>query len=203
MDEVTSPAIVVDEATSPDKQTSVTYPDRIMTDNTTTEETDRSKPFVQILSCGGTIDKVYFDAKSSYEIGEPQIAMIFRNAGVEFEYEIESMMQKDSLDMSDSDRDSIKQRIADSAHRLFLVTHGTDTMPETAEHLLGLSDKTIVLTGSMTPARFTVTDAEFNIGCAVGVLLSQPPGVYIAMNGLVFPAGTVRKNRDAGRFELI
>lgn len=74
-------------------------------------------------------------------------------------------------------------------------------MPETAQALSGMSDKIIVLTGSMTPARFEASDAEFNIGCAVGVLQTHQPGVYIAMNGCVFPAGHVRKNREAGRFE--
>lgn len=156
---------------------------------------------VQIFSCGGTIDKVYFDAKSEYEVGEPRILEIFRRANVSFEYSIESLMRKDSLDMNDEDRALIRSRIAASEHQRFLITHGTDTMPETAQALSGLSDKTIVLTGSMTPARFEASDAEFNIGCAVGALQSRSPGVYIAMNGHVFPAGHVQKNREAGRFE--
>lgn len=158
---------------------------------------------VQIFSCGGTIDKVYFDASSEYEVGEPQIAKIFRDANVSFEFSIESLMRKDSLEMDNDDRRLIRAKIEQSSLRHFLVTHGTDNMPVTAESLVGLSEKVVVLTGSMTPARFSVSDAEFNIGCAVGALLSQPPGVYIAMNGLVFPAGTVRKNREAGRFESL
>jgi L-asparaginase len=158
---------------------------------------------VQIFSCGGTIDKVYFDAKSEFEVGEPQILEIFRRANVSFDYSIESLMRKDSLDMNDEDRALIRSRIAASEYQRFLITHGTDTMPETALVLSGLSKKTIVLTGSMTPARFEASDAEFNIGCAVGALQSRSPGVYIAMNGRVFPAGHVRKNREAGRFERI
>jgi L-asparaginase len=158
---------------------------------------------IQILSCGGTIDKVYFDAKSEFEVGEPRIVEIFRRANVAFEYSIEPLMRKDSLDMKDQDRALIRSRIEASRQRRFLITHGTDTMPETAQILLGLTEKTIVLTGSMTPARFEASDAEFNIGFAVGVLQTHEPGVYIAMNGCVFPAGHVRKNREAARFEWI
>ena len=158
---------------------------------------------VQIFSCGGTIDKVYFDAKSEYEVGEPRIIEIFRRANVSFEYSIDSLMRKDSLEMNDEDRALIRSRIAASEYHRFLITHGTDTMPETAQVLSGLNGKTIVLTGSMTPARFEASDAEFNIGCAVGALQSRSPGVYIAMNGRVFPAGHVRKNREAGCFEWI
>ena len=159
--------------------------------------------YIQIFSCGGTIDKVYFDAKSEYEVGEPRIDEIFRRANVSFEYSIESLMRKDSLDMNDEDRELIRSRIEASEHMRFLITHGTDTMPETAQVLSRLSEKTIVLTGSMTPAGFEASDAEFNIGCAVGVLQMNRPGVYIAMNGCVFPAAQVRKNRQAGRFEWI
>ena len=158
---------------------------------------------IQILSCGGTIDKVYFDAKSEYEVGEPRIVEIFRRANVSFSYSVESLMRKDSLDMTHEDRALIRSRIETSPHQRFLVTHGTDTMPETAQVLSGLNGRTIVLTGSMTPARFEASDAEFNIGCAVGVLQTHRQGVYIAMNGCVFPAGHARKNRDAGRFERI
>lgn len=158
---------------------------------------------IQIFSCGGTIDKVYFDAKSEYEVGESRILEIFRRANVSFEYSIESLMRKDSLDMNDEDRALILSRIAESERQRFLITHGTDTMPQTAQVLSGLSDKTIVLTGSMTPARFEASDAEFNIGCAVGAVQSLSPGVYIAMSGRIFPAGHVRKNRAAGRFEWI
>jgi L-asparaginase len=158
---------------------------------------------VQIFSCGGTIDKIYFDAKSEYEVGEPQIEMIFRDANVGFSYSIESVLRKDSLEMTDDDRQLIRGKVLACQSRHVLITHGTDTMPETARCLQGLADKVIVLTGSMTPARFQRSDAEFNIGCAVGALFSCAAGVYIAMNGCVFPGNRVRKNRLAGRFELM
>ena len=162
-----------------------------------------SKFHVQILSCGGTIDKIYFDAKSEYEVGSPQIDVVFKEAGVTFDYSIESLMRKDSLDMTADDRQLVRDKIEASDSRLFLITHGTDTMPETAKALAGIADKVIVLTGSMTPARFRASDAEFNIGCAVGALFSQSAGVFIAMNGQVFDGLAVRKNRELSRFELI
>lgn len=158
---------------------------------------------IRIFSCGGTIDKVYFDAKSDFEVGEPQIEAVFREANIGFEYQIESLMRKDSLEMTDTDRLRIRERVEAAEENLVLITHGTDTMTHTASQLQGIVGKTIVLTGSMTPARFRASDAEFNIGLAVGALQSLPAGVYIAMNGQVFRAGEVRKNASLRRFESI
>ena len=158
---------------------------------------------IKIFSTGGTIDKVYFDAESAYTVGEPQIVSVFNDAHVTFVYEIESLMRKDSLDLTDEDRALIYDRVAGDTTKHIIVTHGTDTMVKTAEELADIPDKVIVLTGSMVPARFRSTDAIFNIGCAVGAVQSLTPGVYIAMNGRVFPARTVRKNRDRGRFEKV
>ena len=90
----------------------------------------------------------------------------------------------------------------DDAER-YVVTHGTDTMPETAEALAGLDGKTIVLTGALSPARFRTTDAIFNVGMAVAAVQVALPGVYIAMSGQVFESGKVRKNRDENRFEKL
>ncbi|MCB1800221.1 MAG: asparaginase [Gammaproteobacteria bacterium] len=158
---------------------------------------------IQVYSCGGTIDKVYFDARSAYEIGDPCVGAILQQANVQFEYRVESLMRKDSLDMTDGDRQLLCDRIAGCPQRQILVTHGTDSMAESALMLAGLADKTIVLTGAMRPARFADSDAAFNVGCAIGALQSLPPGVYIAMNGRAFSAGKVRKNREAGRFEAL
>jgi L-asparaginase len=154
-----------------------------------------------IFTTGGTIDKVYFDAKSEFEVGEPQIGHILREASVGFEFEVRSLMQKDSLDMTDADRASIRAAVERSDASHVLITHGTDTMAETAATLEGMTGKTIVLTGALSPARFRSTDAVFNIGMAVAAVQAMPPGVYVAMNGLVFRAGHVRKNRDRNRFE--
>lgn len=156
---------------------------------------------ITIFSCGGTIDKVYFDAKSEYAVGEPQIEAVFREAGVAFSYRIESLFRKDSLDMTDADRLVVRECVARDVHDRILITHGTDTMADTAEMLQGISNKTVVLTGSMTPVRFRESDAIFNIGFAVGAVVCLPHGVYLAMHGRIFLAGRVRKNREMNRFE--
>jgi L-asparaginase len=154
-----------------------------------------------IVATGGTIDKIYFDDKSAYQIGAPQIGEILTQLGVAFEFEVIALMRKDSLHMDDADRDLIRRTIAAQPHRHVLVTHGTDTMVETARALAGIAGKTIVLTGALNPARFQGSDAVFNIGCAIGAIQALPDGVYIAMNGRVWDPARVRKNRDANRFE--
>ena len=154
-----------------------------------------------IVATGGTIDKIYFDDKSAYQIGAPQIGEILKQLGVAFEFEVIALMRKDSLHMDDADRDLIRRTIAAQPHRHVLVTHGTDTMVETARALAGIPGKTIVLTGALNPARFQGSDAVFNIGCAVGAIQALPDGVYIAMNGRVWDPARVRKNREANRFE--
>lgn len=154
-----------------------------------------------VFSMGGTIDKVYFDDLSDYTVGEPQVAAILAGANVDIAYEVMEVARKDSLYVTDAEREALRERVVADPRRHVLITHGTDTMTETARVLTGIADKTIVLTGAMSPARFAASDATFNVGCAVGAVQSLPAGVYIAMNGRVFPAGSVRKNRDKGRFE--
>lgn len=156
---------------------------------------------LRIFTTGGTIDKIYFDAKSEYEVGEPQIGEILREMGVTFPFEMTSLMRKDSLDLTDADREIIRKAVADDAATRILITHGTDTMTETAAALQGVTGKTVVLTGSLNPARFRGSDAIFNIGGAVAAAQTLPPGVYIFMSGRVFDARMVRKNRDKNRFE--
>lgn len=156
---------------------------------------------ILILTTGGTIDKVYFDASSDYEVGEPTVPHVFREAGVTLEWRLEPLFRKDSLELTDADRAAIRAACVAAPETHLLITHGTDTMTETAAALADVPGKTIVLTGALAPARFRVTDAVFNLGLALGALQGQPPGVYLAMNGTVFTAGQVRKNRGAGRFE--
>lgn len=157
--------------------------------------------FIRFLTTGGTIDKVYFDDLSQFEIGESQIKHILDDGLIGFDYEIVPLLQKDSLDMTDDDRTQLREYIlGDDADR-YVITHGTDTMPATADVLADLTGKTIVLTGALSPARFKSTDAVFNVGMAVAAAQVAPPGVYIAMNGQVFEAGQVRKNRTENRFE--
>jgi L-asparaginase len=158
---------------------------------------------LHIITTGGTIDKIYFDDMSDYQIGEPQIAQTLRSFHVGFEFQVTALMRKDSLHMTDEDRELIRATVAASEARHFLITHGTDTMPETALALQGIEGKTIVMTGALTPARFRDSDAVFNIGCAIGAAQALPEGTWIVMNGQVFRPGHVRKNRLENRFETI
>ena len=156
-----------------------------------------------VLTTGGTIDKVYFDASSEYEVGEPTVPHVFREAGVTLAWRLQPVMRKDSLELNDEDRAKIRQCCQDAPERRILITHGTDTMCLTATALVGIADKTIVLTGALAPARFKVTDAVFNLGLALGAVQALPAGVFIAINGTVFPADKVWKNRELGRFETL
>lgn len=157
---------------------------------------------IRVLTVGGTIDKVYFDDLSNYDVGEPQVQAVFQEANVAFEFVIESLLRKDSLKMTDEDRALVRKQVIDAPEKLILITHGTDTMTQTAAALSDVGEKTVVMTGSMLPARFRASDAPFNLGCAIGALQSKPPGVYIAMNGRVLEANKVQKNRDKGLFEM-
>jgi L-asparaginase len=156
---------------------------------------------IKFITTGGTIDKVYFDAKNEYEVGPPQVAGLLHEANVTFQFEIESILRKDSLDMTEADRELIRQKVAADSFTRIVITHGTDTMVQTARELAGIAGKTIVLTGSMQPARFRVTDAEFNLGTAVAAVQALPPGVYIVMNGRIFDPQHCRKNVVDHRFE--
>lgn len=158
---------------------------------------------VKIFTTGGTIDKVYFDAKSAYEVGDPQIVDILREANVTINWELETLFRKDSLDLTEADRAVIAEKVRQASCPRILITHGTDTMIETAKALQGIPGKTIVLVGSLSPARFKSSDAAFNIGFALAAVQTLPLGVYIAMNGRIFHPDRVRKNREANRFEPI
>jgi L-asparaginase len=154
-----------------------------------------------IVTTGGTIDKVYFDDKSDFQVGEPQIGRILQELGVAFRFSVIGLLRKDSLHINQDDRELLRAAIAAQPMKHVLVTHGTDTMVETARVLATVPDKTIVLTGALNPARFRGSDAEFNIGTAVGAVQSLPAGVYIAMNGRIWDPLKVRKNVAANRFE--
>ena len=154
-----------------------------------------------IVTTGGTIDKVYFDDKSDFQVGEPQIGRILEELGVAFRFRVIPIIRKDSLHIDDADRELLRATIAAQPARHVLITHGTDTMVETAKALASLGDRTIVLTGALNPARFRGSDAEFNIGTAVGAVQSLPPGCYIAMNGRIWDPLKVRENVAANRFE--
>ena len=156
---------------------------------------------IQIFTTGGTIDKVYFDATSEYQVGPPNISAVFDELKLGFTYTITSLMKKDSLDLTEQDRLIVFQSVAAAASERILITHGTDTMVETAKKLAVVQGKTIVLTGALKPALFKTTDAVFNIGCAVIAVQTLPAGIYIVMNGRVFTHDHVRKNVQQGMFE--
>ncbi len=157
---------------------------------------------IKIFTTGGTIDKIYFDDRSEYQVGEPQIGSVLKEANVTQEYEIVPLLRKDSLDLTDDDRMLIRQAVNSCPLKRIIVTHGTDTMIRTAKALKTIADKTVVLTGAMQPAKFRFTDAVFNIASAFTAVQLLPPGVYIAMNGKIFDPVQTIKNRELNRFEV-
>ncbi|MEX2470243.1 MAG: asparaginase domain-containing protein, partial [Pseudohongiellaceae bacterium] len=122
---------------------------------------------IRIFTCGGTIDKIYFDAGSRYEVGPPNIPGILAELKLNVDFEVQSLLRKDSLEMTDSDRELVRRHVEAATEGRIVITHGTDTMVETAKALHGIEGKTIVFTGSLTPALFRNSDALFNIGAAM------------------------------------
>lgn len=155
---------------------------------------------IHIFCVGGTIDKIYFDAKSKYEVGAPAIGKMLKELPVHVPNVVTALMAKDSLEMNDADRQHVLQAVQDSPHQQIIITHGTDTMPDTARALKDVKGKTIVLTGALAPAIFRDSDAMFNVGCAMAAAQTCPHGVYIAMNGQIFDGQNVRKDVPNDRF---
>ncbi|MCB1845787.1 MAG: asparaginase [Halioglobus sp.] len=158
---------------------------------------------IRFITTGGTIDKVYFDAMSRFEVGDTLVQHILQEGLVAFDYDITPMFHKDSLEMTGDDRRQLREFIENDDAKHYVITHGTDTMTDTALELAGLAGKVIVLTGALSPARFRTSDAVFNVGMAVAAAQTEEQGVYIAMNGQVFAAGRVHKNRDENRVEAL
>lgn len=158
---------------------------------------------LEILTTGGTIDKVYFDKKSNYEVGDPFIEELLHKMNVNISFNVKSLMKIDSLDMTDIHREEILNYVKNSNANNFLITHGTDSIVETAIYLKKISDKTIVLTGSLKPAIFIDNDAIFNVGSALTSAQILKNGVYIVINGQVFNPDNVRKNLEKNIFETI
>jgi L-asparaginase len=155
---------------------------------------------IVIVTTGGTIDKAYFDGLSQYQIGEPVVKKVLDGANVTHPYRIVELLRKDSLELTDEDRQRLKETVAALDEQRVVITHGTDTMTDSAGVLASISGKTIVLTGALSPARFAESDATFNIGMAFAAVQSLPPGVYVAMNGRVFSGDAVKKDREQRRF---
>lgn len=159
---------------------------------------------VLFIQTGGTIDKDYPTIGKSYafEIARPAVERILNVINPSFEYRITELLKKDSIDITDEERELIAKTCKEAEEEKIIITHGTDTMVNTARVLAeaGIRDKVIVITGSMRPERFFESDASFNVGSAVAALSLAKPGVYIAMSGQVQPWNRIRKNYDAGHF---
>ena len=159
---------------------------------------------VRLLITGGTIDKVYNQSNGELEFDKTHFPEMVKRSRVEVDLTLEEIMLLDSLDMVDKERDIIVDSCMSCEEDFILITHGTDTMCDTAR-LIGESniDKTIVLFGAMVPYAVNNSDALFNFGCALGSLQLLESGVYVAMNGRVLPWDDVEKNRALGVFQVI
>lgn len=162
-----------------------------------------TSPAILVLTTGGTIDKAYFDALSEYQIVDSGIPALIAQARVALPFRVVELMRKDSLELTDADRALIAAAVREAPETRVVITHGTDTMTETAKALAAIPAKTMVLTGALSPARFADTDAPFNLGMAFATAQVAAPGVWIAMSGQVFDGLNVRKDRAAGKFVAI
>lgn len=161
---------------------------------------------ILLLTTGGTIDKLYFDALSEYRIGDSVVGRLLATARVAQPFRVVELMRKDSLELTDGDRAAIVQAVREAPNARIVITHGTDTMADTARAIgaIGAAEnKTVVLVGALAPARFAESDAPFNLGMAIAAVQTAAPGVWIAMNGTIFPGDKVRKNRAANTFEPV
>ena len=157
---------------------------------------------ITFIQTGGTIDKDYPKTKGgwAFEIDEPAIGRILEKLNPSFEFEILSAFKKDSLVIDEADRLNLLDLIRKTESGKIIITHGTDTMVETAKFLKPISNKTIILTGSMKPERFYDSDASINLGIAIGALNVLEPGIYIAMHGIVKSCENIKRDLDTGKF---
>lgn len=157
---------------------------------------------IVFIQTGGTIDKDYPKQLKSYafEIAEPAVARMMKKVRPGFRYQIIPLLKKDSLDMTDDDRALIYQTCLTAQAKRIIITHGTDTMIETARVLSSIQDKTIILTGALLPERFVDSDALFNVGVAIGAVQLVQDGVYIAMSGQIYPWNKCIKSPKTARF---
>jgi L-asparaginase len=159
---------------------------------------------IRIFVTGGTFDKEYNELNGELYFKDTHLSEMLRLGRSRLDLEITTLMMMDSLDMNEQDRETIAKACMEVPEEKILITHGTDTMPETAVLLASLiKNKTIVLTGAMVPYKFGSSDGLFNLGSALAFVQTLPPGVYVAMNGKIFEAENVRKNKSRGEFESI
>jgi L-asparaginase len=153
-----------------------------------------------VFTTGGTIDKVYFDRLSDFQVGDSAVERLLHIGGVTHPFRIVEVLRKDSLEMTDEDRAALLAAVSSATGTHIVITHGTDTMTQSAAVLAAVHGKTIVLTGALAPARFSDSDAAFNLGMAFATAQVASHGVYVAMNGHVFRGDQVRKDRAQARF---
>ena len=162
---------------------------------------------IRILVTGGTFDKTYDELTGQLFFNDTHLPEMLLLGRSKLDVEVRTLMMIDSLDMTEADREIIMEQCRATPGSRIVITHGTDTMAETARALADgftrnrLTSKTIVLTGAMIPYKFGSSDGLFNLGSALAFVQTLGPGVYVAMNGRCFPAGRVRKNKQTGIFE--
>ncbi len=156
---------------------------------------------IKILTTGGSIDKYYSTRESCFAVGEPEAQSILEDSNVTVGCDIESILKKDSLEITEEDLKLIYRAVKAEKSDRIIITHGTDTMIDTAKSLSSISGKVIVLTGAMQPAACSISDAPFNLGFAFAAVQTLPEGVYIAMNGKILDPFKASKNSDKDMFE--
>ena len=157
---------------------------------------------ILFIQTGGTIDKDYTKSTKGYafEIGEPAVRRILEKINPTFEYEILPLIKKDSLDLNDEDREKLFIVCQKSDVNNIIITHGTDTMIATAKFLSKIKDKVIIITGATKPEKFSDSDAEFNLGSAIGAMNNINPGIYISMKGMLYKYDEVKRDETSGKF---
>ena len=157
---------------------------------------------IRLFVTGGTFDKEYDEIGGRLFFEDTHLPQMLEMGRCRADVRVRTLMMVDSLEMTDADRDLVAHNCSDAPERLIVITHGTDTMVDTARTLAAqVTGKTIVLTGAMIPIAFGSSDGLFNLGGAVTAVQALPAGVYITMNGRIFPWDRVRKNRSTGVFE--
>lgn len=158
---------------------------------------------IVFIQTGGTIDKDYPHTTKgwAFEFGDPATHRVLEKLNPSFDYTSIKAFQKDSLEITDHDREALKVLINNQAENKIIITHGTDTMMETALYLHNtIKNKLVIITGAMLPERFTNSDASINLGCAIGAVNVLEKGIYIAMHGVVKPFNEINRNLETGKY---
>ena len=157
---------------------------------------------VRLFVTGGTFDKEYDEIHGTLDFADTHLPEMLAMARSRVDVRIQTLMMVDSLEMTDADRTLIANHCRAASEPCIVITHGTDTIVDTARVLAEqVTGKTVVLTGAMIPIAFGSSDGLFNLGGAITAVQVLPPGVHITMNGRIFPWDNVRKNRETGVFE--